>query len=184
MQSGDEEAFTLLYRHYSPQLYMNILRMVHDPMMAEEMVQDLFTRIWQKRTASAINENFSGYLYRVALNIVHDFFRKMKRDHQLFERFKNSIEESYKHIEEGVSNREASETLIRAIEQLSPQQKKAYQLVREEGFTYKRAAEIMNISPLTVKEYLSTTTKAIRRYLLRHADGTTFFFFVLFFTGR
>jgi len=179
MQSGNEEAFTLLYRHYSPLLYTNILNMVHDQLTAEEMVQDLFTRIWRNRNAKAMGENFQGYLYRVALNIVHDFFRKLKRDQQLFEHFQHSIAESYKHIEEGVNSREATETLIRAIEQLSPQQRKVYQLVREEGYTYKKAAEIMNISPLTVKEYLSSTTQAIRRYIVRNADSTTFLLFAL-----
>ena len=178
MQSGNEESFTLLYKHYSAPLYLNILRMVHDPLTAEEMVQELFTRIWQKRKSAAIKENFSGYLYRTALNLVHDFFRKLKRDHKLFHQFQESIEEGYNHIEEGLNNRQASETLIRAIEQLPPQQKKVYQSVREEGFTYKKAAEIMNISPFTVKEYLSSTTKTIRRYLVRHAD-TTFFFLLL-----
>jgi RNA polymerase sigma factor (sigma-70 family) len=179
MQSGNEESFTLLYKHYSPLLYLNILRMVHDPLTAEEMVQELFTRIWQKRKSTAIKEKFSGYLYRTAINLVHDFFRKLKRDHKLFQKFQDSVEESYKHIEEGVNNREATESLLRAIEQLPPQQKKVYQLVREEGFTYKKAAEILNISPFTVKEYLSSTTKTIRRYLVRHADSATFFVFLL-----
>ena len=179
MQSGNEESFTFLYKHYSPLLYLNILRMVHDPLTAEEMVQELFTRIWQNRESTGIKENFPGYLYRTAINLVHDFFRKLKTDHNLFQKFQDSMEESYKHIEEGLNNREASETLIRAIDQLPPQQKKVYQLVKEEGCTYKKAAEILNISPYTVKEYLSVTTKSIRRYLLRHADTTTFLFVLL-----
>jgi RNA polymerase sigma-70 factor (ECF subfamily) len=49
MRSGSEEAFILLYRYYSPKLYINIKRMVHDPVVAEELVQELFTKIWEKK---------------------------------------------------------------------------------------------------------------------------------------
>ena len=74
MQSGSQEAFTLLYRHYSPRLYINIKRMVQDPVVAEEMVQELFTRVWKKRDYKGISEDFAGYIYRIAQNLIFDFF--------------------------------------------------------------------------------------------------------------
>jgi RNA polymerase sigma-70 factor (ECF subfamily) len=170
MQTGDEEAFTTLYKYYSPQLYMNILHLVHDPLSAEEIVQELFTRIWQKRDSKGIKENYTGYMYRIAQNLVHDFFRKVKHDHELKQRFHLIIEKEYEYIEEAFEMKEASAILEKAIDQLSPQQKKVYKLVRIEGYTYRKAAEIMNISPLTVKEYLVTTKKSIQNYLLNNMD--------------
>ena len=170
MQSGDEEAFTILYKYYSPQLYLNILRLVHDPLSAEEIVQELFTRIWQKRGSKGIKENYTGYMYRIAQNLVHDFFRKIKHDRELRERFNVMIEKEYEYIEEAFEMKEASAILEKAIDQLSPQQKKVYKLVRVEGYTYRKAAEIMGISPLTVKEYLVTTKKSIQNYLLNNLD--------------
>jgi RNA polymerase sigma factor (sigma-70 family) len=171
MQSGSEEAFTALYRHYSPSLYLNILKMVRDPLLAEEMVQELFTRIWQKRENKGLEENFAGYIYRTGQHLVHDFFRKLKRDRRLRERFRSFAETHYEHIEEAIQRRQSSAILEKAIEQLSPQQKKVYKLVKLEGCTYKMAAEIMGISPLTVKEYLTDTNKSIRRYVLSHIDN-------------
>lgn len=172
MQAGSEEAFTSLYRHYSPQLYMNILRMIHDPVMTEEIVQELFTRIWQKRASQGITENFAGYMYRVGQNLVHDFFRKLQRDRQLIERFSKFASENYEHIEEALHQQQSSAILQKAIDQLSPQQKKVYELVRQEGYTYKKTAEIMGISAHTVKEYLVAANKTIRNYLLTHANST------------
>ena len=172
MQSGNEEAFTALYRHYSPRLYLNILKMVRDPLLAEEMVQELFTRVWLKRTNKGLKENFSGYIYRTGQNLVHDFFRRLKRDHLLRERFRSFAETQDEQIEEVLHRRQSSVILNKAIEQLSPQQKKVYELVRVEGCTYKRAAEIMGISPLTVKEYLTDTNKSIRRYVLNNIDSS------------
>lgn len=171
MQQGSEEAFTTLYNHYAPRLYVNIFRMVKDDLQAGELVQELFTRIWQKRSNKGIGENFEGYIYRIAQNLVYDFFRKLKRDHQLLEKFRTLAEENYEYIEEGLQHKQHSHFLHKAIEQLPPQQKKVYELIKENGCTYKKAAEIMGISPLTVKEYIVAVNKSIRNYILSHTDA-------------
>jgi RNA polymerase sigma factor (sigma-70 family) len=169
-QAGCQQAFTALYRHYSPRIYLNILRMVHDPVTAEEMVQELFTRVWQNRENKGLQENFTAYIYRIAQNLVFDFFRKAKRDHKLMEKFRSVAEQHYEHIEEELQNQQSTVILEKAIAQLSPQQKKVYNLVKIEGCTYKKAAEIMGISPFTVKEYLVSTNKSIRKYVVGQMD--------------
>ncbi len=167
MQSGCPEAFTSLYMHYSPRLYTNILSMVHDRIIAEELVQELFTRIWQKKESPVLAENFNGYLYRTARNLVHDFFRRLRRDQELLERFSAALAMKSDNSATSVYDFEPISLLNNAIEQLPPQQKKVYKLVKENGFTYKKAAESLGISPLTVKEYLVSANKSIRNYLLR-----------------
>ena len=169
MQSGSEEAFTALYRYYSPRLYLNILGMIRDPVLAEELVQELFTRIWQRRNCQGITEDFTGYMYRIALNLVHDFFRRMKRDRRLRQRFSFLAGECYEHIEQQLHQQQLSAILHEAIEQLPKQQKRAYELVKMEGQTYKKAAEEMGISPLTIKEYLVAANKSIRTNLSGHS---------------
>lgn len=165
MQSGSQEAFSDLYKYYSPRLYLNILGMVRDPELAEELVQELFSRIWQKRDCRGITEDFSGYMYRVALNLVHDFFRRLKRDRRLRERFSLLAGQYYEHVGQRIEQQQLSHILQHAIERLPKQQKTAYQLVKLEGQTYKKAAEQMGISPLTVKEYLVAAHKSIRTNL-------------------
>ena len=147
--------------------------MVRDPLTTEELVQELFTRIWHKRTAKGIKEDFHGYMYRIAQNLVHDFFRRLKKDHVLMERFRASIEETDKtaNAEEMLQQQQSRGIINNAIEHLPPQQKKVYKLVKEEGYTYQKAAEDMGISPFTVKEYLSLANKSIRNYILSHVGS-------------
>lgn len=171
MQNGSEEAFTVLYRHYSPQIYINVLAIVRDEDWAGELVQELFTRIWQKKDCRGITENFSGYLYRSAHHITIDFFRKVERDRKLGERFQELASTHYLSIEEALENAELKAVLQRAINQLSPQQKQAFELVRLQGNSYKEAAEAMGISPLTIKEYLVNSHKVIRNFILRQTGG-------------
>jgi len=173
MQAGSQEAFTILYRHYSPLLYINIQRMLRDPLASEELVQELFTRIWQKRTCKGIKENFSGYMYRIAQNLVHDFFRRLKKDKALMERFRALAEETDRtaNAEDKLQHQQSMGIISNAIEHLPPQQKKAYKLVREKGYTYQKAAEDMGISPFTVKEYLGLANKSIRNYILNNVES-------------
>ncbi len=163
MRAGSEEAFTLLYRHYSPRLYLNIYSMVRDPALAEEMVQELFTRIWQKRDCQGILENFRGYMLRIAQHLVYDFFRQLQRDRKLQQKFRLAAGEHYEQpVEQHLQHQQLLALLQKAIEQLPRQQKRAYELVKLEGNTYKMAAEQMGVSPLTVKEYLVAANKSIR----------------------
>jgi RNA polymerase sigma factor (sigma-70 family) len=183
MQSGSEEAFTTLYRYYSPKLYINIKRMVHDPVVAEELVQELFTRIWRKRDCKGIRENFSGYMYRIAQHLVHDFFRKLKKDQLLLEKFRVWVEEKTdnKSAEDILQQNQSFAIINKAIEHLPVQQKKAYKLVKQEGYSYKKAAESMGISPFTVKEYLSLANKSIRNYIQGKVDSPHELLYILFF---
>lgn len=147
--------------------------MVHDPVLAEEMVQELFTRVWQKRSAKGMSEDFAGYIYRIAQNLVIDFFRKMKKDRQLMERFSLLASKADPDLsaEERLQRQQSLGIIHHAIEHLPPQQRKVYRLVREEGYTYKKAAENLGISPFTVKEYLANAQQSIRNYLLNHTDA-------------
>lgn len=172
MQRGDKEAFTALYRHYSPRLYAGVLRIVKDADIAEEIIQELFTRVWQKREMQGLQENFTGYIYRIGQRLVFDFFRKMKSDRLLQQRFRSLAESAYDPVEKAVIDKESSRLLQRALEQLSPQQQRVYQLVKVEGCTYKQTAEILGISPLTVKEYLVATKKSIQHFMLSHMDNS------------
>jgi RNA polymerase sigma factor (sigma-70 family) len=172
MQTGDQEAFTILYRHYSPLLYMNILRMLHDPQATEELVQELFTRIWQKRTCKGIKEDFTAYMYRIAQNLVNDFFRGLKKDHALMEKFRAFTAEADAalSVEEKLQQQQTEGIINNAIEHLPPQQKKVYKLVKQNGYTYKKVAEDLGISPFTVKEYLVLANKSIRNYVDQHRE--------------
>jgi RNA polymerase sigma-70 factor (ECF subfamily) len=182
MQAGSKEAFTTLYLYYSPRLYINILRIVKDPLQAEEMVQELFSRVWLKKENKGIAENFAGYIYAIGQNLVHDFFRKLKKDQKMMERFKMLVKEDYEPIEEALQYRETTALLKKAVDQLSPQQKRVYELIKLNGYSYKKAAEIMGISPLTIKEYLVASNKSIRHYILTHTDPALVLF-LFFFMG-
>lgn len=171
LKTGNGEAFTVLYNQYSAPMYYNVLKMVKDESVAEEIVQDIFTKIWQKREALNIEGSFASYIYRVAQNSVIDSFRKMQRDRELLEKFKKLASGNYEHVEEEVCFRESDLLLQKAIETLPPQQKKVYQLCELEGCTYKDTAFRMEIGHHTVKEYLSKARLTVRTFIEKNMDN-------------
>ena len=170
MKAGSENAFTLLYTKYSEPMYINFLKMVKDEQIAEELVQDIFSRIWQKRETIQIGQSFSAYLYRSGQNMVYDFYRKLQRDKLLYDRFKIIATQNYTHIEEALHFKESEALLQKALNTLSPRQLEVYQLCKLEGRSYKEAAILLNISPHTVKEYLAKANQSIRSYLSGNMD--------------
>ncbi|MBS1737079.1 MAG: RNA polymerase sigma-70 factor [Bacteroidetes bacterium] len=178
LKAGSAEAFSQLHRQYSVQMYANVLKMVKDEQVAEEIVQDIFTRIWQKRESIQIEHSFAAYIYRIAQNLVIDFYRKLKRERNLYNRFKAAATENYSHIEEALHDKEYATLLQNALDILPPQQKKVYQLCSLDGHSYKEAGSHLGISPLTVKEHLSKAKSSIRQFINNRMDtafGIAFF---------
>jgi RNA polymerase sigma-70 factor (family 1) len=172
IREGDVVAFTQLYKQYSAQMYNNVLKLVKDELVAEEIVQEIFTRIWQKRSILNFEQSVIAYLYRVGRNLVNDFYRKLQRDQVMYDHFKAVATEHYTHIEEALQLHENERIMKKALSGLPPQQKKVYELCKLDGHTYKEASAMLGISPNTVKDHLSKANQFVKNYLLDNLDST------------
>jgi len=172
LRAGSSEAFTQLYHQYSEQLYYNILALVKDDLIAEELLQDIFVRIWQKREKIEVEKSLAAYLFRMSRNRVYDFFQSLKREQELYARVKSIATEEYTHIEEAILSKENADLLQKAIETLSPKRKQAFQLCKIEGHSYKEASELMSISVSTLKDHMAKAREAIREFILHNGEIT------------
>jgi RNA polymerase sigma factor (sigma-70 family) len=170
LKEGDEHAFTQLYHRYSLPMYVNFLRLVKDETLSEEFVQEIFTRLWVKRASITVEQDFKAYLYRCAQHIVYDFYRKLKRNRSLYDRFKAVATANYTHIEEALNLKESEALLYKVLNRLTPQQKKVYLLCKIHGQTYKQAGSQLGISAETVKEHLAKANAAIRAFVAGNMD--------------
>ncbi|MBX3257015.1 MAG: RNA polymerase sigma-70 factor [Chitinophagaceae bacterium] len=168
LRQGSEHAFTVLYRHYSVPLYYNILSLVKDECMAEELLQDVFSKIWNQKASISIERSFSGYLFAAARNRVYDFFQQVNRDQVLHARIMTIASEAYDHIEQAIFAKENADLLRKAIDTLPPQRRRAFELCKLEGLTYRQASEEMGISLSTLKDHMVNALDAIRLYISRN----------------
>lgn len=163
--AGDQEAFATLFHLWRDKLYFFILRMTGSEARAEDVLQDVFTRIWQNRAHLGDIQNGDAYIYSMARNQAITYLRQMARETQALARLSRSTPAPDAGSDEGLFEKELQEKLIDIIQHLPPQQRQVFTLSRQYGLKKEEIAEQMNISASTVKNHLTHALRTIRQEL-------------------
>ncbi len=162
LQSGSQTAFAQIYRLYSARIYLNILKMVKSEADAQELLQDVFYKVWAKRELIDPEQSFRSYLFQIAKYTVYNFIRKNKLDQQVQDYVRQHLSEGYTHIEEELDYRESEAWLSSTIEKLPPQRKLIFKLCKVEGKSYTEVSELLGISTSTINDHIVKATKFIK----------------------
>lgn len=161
--SGDEGAFRQVYVFYYRRLYRFAYALVKTREPAEEIVEDVFVRIWQQRETIGSIHNLRVYLYTAIKNSALNYLSQKARQ---------SITEPFDHIhisigspgdtpEQLLITAEIQQKIQAAVEALPPRCKMIFKLVREDGLKYKEIAGILNISVNTIDAQMAIAIKKI-----------------------
>lgn len=167
LREGDGLALDFFYQQYSLGIYRKVMKMVKIEVLAEELVQDVFVKIWDKRHLIDPEQSFKSYLYTIAQNLVYDFYRKAARDEKLQTKLKALNKECYTHVEEDVYLKETHEILNQAINNLPSQQKLVFTLCKVEGKSYEDVSATLGISTSTINSHIVKATKNIKGYMFK-----------------
>lgn len=168
---GDEKAFKALFVAYYERLFNYISGFIKSRQITEELVMDVFMKIWLGRDIISQIENFDAFLFRVAHNKSIDFLRAVARDPKFRDLLWDQVQLA-NNIESDSSliTREYEMKLREAVSLLSPQRKKVYQLSREQDMTHDQIASHLNLSKHTVNNHIVEAQRFIRAYLSRNCD--------------
>lgn len=178
LRQGDQASFDQLYQLYSERLYINLLKLVKHPETAEEILQDIFIQVWEKRATIEIHTSIRAYLFRIGENKVYDFYRKVRRDKVLYAHVKAAASEQYTHIEETLLFRENEQLLHAAVAALPPQRRQVFELCKLQGKTYEQVSAQLGISTSTINDHIVKATRSIRQYFYSqdHTAGALLLF--------
>ena len=168
--NGDQQAFGSLFNFYRNKVYGYAFAILQVETLAEEIVQDVFIKLWIKRETLINIDNFGGFLRTTVKNDTLNALKKIaltQKSHQIANLDTAEIDLT---TENAIQFRETKKLLDTAIENLPPQQKLIYNLCNVEGLKQKDVANQLNISPLTVKSHLRDAVKAIKNYLSSHDE--------------
>ncbi|MCA5006247.1 RNA polymerase sigma factor [Sphingobacterium bovistauri] len=166
---GDEIAFRKLFDAFHPNVYTTVFRITNDEYIAEDVVQDTFLKVWMNRVDLDEIENFEGWLYTIARNITFNILKKGKNYKQyLAEEGESSLLRIYSNTDYDVQDKDFQNLLQKAIHRLPPKQQQTYKLLKEQYLKRKEVAQILNVSPETVKYNIDQAMKSIRAYCLAH----------------
>ncbi|MCI0922345.1 RNA polymerase sigma factor [Sphingobacterium rhinopitheci] len=168
LNDGDLDAFNCLYRTYAPKIYIRLIKLVKDPNIAEELLQDVFLKIWRNRSKIDISRGFISFINHIADNLAIDLFRKLQRDKILQIEIWASAVELYYHTEEDMISKETKQILENAINSLSPRKKEILILNKIQNKSYKEIAEDLNISVSTVSNQLVSAIKDVKFFIQKN----------------
>lgn len=165
LKKGDESVFRVIYDRFHIKLYHYIFRYVKSTHISEELVQEVFIKIWLKRTELDEDKDFISFLFVMTRNMIYDHLRK--------EANANSLRRSYLESKELISDRTSEDLQLKQyegflesiIEKLPEQKRKIYTLSRKEGKNNHEISEILGISSKTVRNNLWETLKTIKEQL-------------------
>lgn len=167
LRAGDVSAFDSLYWRYYEVVYRNILKLTKDPLVAEDILQEVFIRLWEKRQNINFEQPVVNWIFVISFNLSIDYTRKKLREHELHRKL---LADSEAVPQNASVYEDYYQLLKRAIDQLSPQKQKIVKLCKLEGKTYEEAAAEMQISRHTVKEYLSAAMASLSEYVRQNAN--------------
>jgi RNA polymerase sigma-70 factor (ECF subfamily) len=170
IKEGDEHFFNLVFEKYRNQLFAYLFKVTKSRETAEEVVLDVFLKLWHGREAVTEIENLEAFLFRVAHNKAIDFFRAAKRNPTMQQEIWELITEaiSYETADKKLLDKNIEELVQSAVNQLSPQRKKVYYLRNNEDLSYNEIASALNLSTNTVRNHLAASLQFIREYLLKN----------------
>jgi RNA polymerase sigma-70 factor, ECF subfamily len=182
-QNGDEKAFQVLFRKYYPALCHFACQFLNDIDFAEEVVQEVFVRIWEKRMVLNVETSVKHYLFRSVRNhcfnqLQHEKIKKQYANKVLRSMYQEIDTEQY-FIDTDIVQR-----IEKAIESLPPRRKEIFKLSREQGMKYKEIAECMGISVKTVEVQMGLALKYLRVELKDFCTPISTFIFILKKTNR
>lgn len=160
---GDERAFRILFNKYHHKLGSYIYHITRSQELAQEIVQDVFLKIWTNRTSLAGIVNFHAYLFVISKNHALNSLKKIAHEKALTTHLDVLIYETQ--TEEAGEDSERYILVDEAIDQLPQQQKIVYLLSRHERMQYAEIASRLNLSRETVKKYLQISTESITCYI-------------------
>ncbi len=179
LKHGDVEAFDKIFKKYCDKLFYFAEGILKSKSDAEEIIQQVFIKVWEKR--SDINESlsFKSYLFTITHNTIISFFRKRASEQDYLNNLKANFQFNQATTDHLLEFNELNELVDAAISKLPPKRKLVYELSRKKGLSNQEIAKQLNVSKNTVENQLTQALKFLREQLRTHSLPALLFY-VLF----
>jgi len=166
----EEQDFRQLYNTYRSKIYSIACKLLGNESAAEDVVQEVFIKLWIHRDKLSEISYFNSYLNTITRNHIFNALRKIAHEDAFLRNLLSKSEKTGKDGFDAVVYNQLQKLVNSAVELLPPQQKKIYFLSRSEGLDHKEIAERLHLSKSTVKGHIVEALRFIKHYLTTHTD--------------
>jgi RNA polymerase sigma-70 factor (ECF subfamily) len=181
LAEDSEYAFQLLFDRHRNRIYHTAIRYLKSPVLAQEVVQDVFLKLWFERKNIRQELPLEAWLFTIAKNNLLNRLKKVANEWKALNNLRLTSNQSINITEDIVQESQYNQLLQEAIKSLAEQQRKVFLLARTEHLTYSQIGEKLGISPLTVKTHMSRALENIKAYFASQGEvflSVLFFLFV------
>lgn len=163
LKKNDHECFQQLFSKYSQPLYRFSLSYLKSTQAAEDVVQEVFLKIWRKRKEIDTGKSFQSYLFTIALNVIRKQFNKLAESDQLKHDLLISFAENKETFDEKDDFQEMVEKLEKLIRQMPERRRKIFRMKKLEGKSQKEIAASFDITTKTVEYHITEAMKFLKQ---------------------
>lgn len=185
VKSADDHAFRQLFDQFVKKVYYFVYGHIKDKLEAEDITQNVFVRIWEKKEMIDPDRSFDGFIFTIAHRLVIDHFRinaKLYRLKNVVPLSEADIPSSI-HTDDLVHHHQLESLYHKALQSLPPRRKEIFLLSRHSGLSNREIAEKMGISVKTVESQMTAALGFLRDFFDRRAMGPANIIGIYFLLG-
>lgn len=162
IQAADEKAYAEIFERYWTVLFLHAMHMLRDEEEARDIVQELFTVLWQKASDLQITSTLSAYLYKSVRNRVFDHIKRKKVMTDYLQSLSDFMDEGLLETDTLIREKQLHEAIEAEIAALPSKMRVIFELSRKQHLSYKEIAQQLNITEHTVKSQVSNALRILR----------------------
>ncbi|GAB3170992.1 RNA polymerase sigma factor [Telluribacter humicola] len=165
IREGDLQAFTAVYHEYHRYLFHFSLKFLSSTQLAEEVVHDVFLKVWENRQGLNAELSLKGYLIKICKNQVLNLLQRANREQAIMEEIMRSALTGHNETEDAIVAADLEVHVDHLISQLPAQRQKIFRMYRFDNMNTDEIATELDISRGTVKDHLLKANRFLRKYL-------------------
>lgn len=171
VKTNDALAYKELFDRYKELLFRHAYRMTQDSELSQDIVQDVFLVLWNKRAIIEISQSLEPYLIKSIRNKILDYFSHQEVVEKYREDVLSFVEEGVRYTDDLLLEKELAAMIEHEKSKLSPRTRQVFELNREQGHSYKEISALLSTSEKTIKKQVHNALR-----ILRTKFGSFFFF--------
>lgn len=165
LNAGDKHAFTRIYEQYASKLYRYALKFVKSEEIAEDVVHDIFVKLWNNAATLTIETSLQAYLYKTTHHHLLNLIKREAVQERYLGEMINTAAQFNRSTEESVDFKETMQKVQQAVDSLPPQRKLIFEMGRTGGMTHSQIARELNIAGSTVNNQIVKALRTIKEHL-------------------
>jgi RNA polymerase sigma-70 factor (ECF subfamily) len=176
---GNRSAFKTIFELYEKRLYYFLYSITKSDYASEEILQEVFIKIWTKKETIDVSQSFDAFIFTIARNSAYNYLRSIACQESLKKEYYKNISSVNEETENSILLAEYEDLVNDILENIPTQKRSIFILSKQQGKSNEEIANLLGITQKTVKNHLWKTLQIIRTELKPHMIDTVYFFLTI-----